>query len=98
METVLTDLNDKIKSEANLILNDKGISELLKLYGTPHLSGSYSLDLMTWRDLDIYLETNTITKEEFFLLGSKIAVALEPVKMSFRNEKIAKTFGLPKGL
>ena len=53
---------------------------------------------MTWRDLDIYLETETLTESCFFTLGSRIASALNPVRMSFRNERIAQTPGLPRGL
>ena len=53
---------------------------------------------MTWRDLDIYLETDHITETDFFFLGGKIATTLNPVKMSFRNETIAKTKGVQHGL
>jgi hypothetical protein len=53
---------------------------------------------MTWRDLDIYLETTSLFEEHFFELGGKIAAALAPLKMHFRNERIAKTKGLPEGL
>ncbi len=67
-------------------------------YGIPHITGSYSLRLMTWRDLDIYLENDDLNEKDFFLLGKEIVSLLKPIKMSFRNERIAKTEGLPVGL
>jgi hypothetical protein len=94
----LLQLNAAIKKEAGEILYEKGLLNILNLFGKPHISGSYALDLMTWRDLDIYLEADTISETEFFKLGGKICSAFNPVKMSFRNELIAKTKNLPKGL
>jgi hypothetical protein len=88
----------RIKEEADEILYQKGLMAIVKDYGIPHITGSYALELMTWRDLDIYLESPAITEADFFMLGRKIENALSPVKMSYRNEKIGKTEGLPCGL
>jgi hypothetical protein len=98
MTNTLLEQNQQIKKEADSILTGKGLFHLLTQYGTPHISGSYMLDLMTWRDLDIYLETDKINEQNFFKLGGEIASNLNPVKMSFRNETISKTHGLPYGL
>lgn len=91
-------LNAQIKKEADEILYAKGLLNRLCAYGTPHVSGSYALDLMTWRDLDVYLEVADTTRIDFFQLGAEICSVLAPVKMSYRNELIAKTKGLPAGL
>jgi hypothetical protein len=91
-------LNDLIKKEADNILTTQGLLPVLESYGVPHISGSYSLGLMTWRDLDIYLEVESISEASFFGLGGKIAERFHPVKMSFRNEVIGKAPGLPNGL
>src|SRR5690349_5135768 len=80
------------------MLYEKGLMNILTQFGKPHISGSYSLDLMTWRDLDIYLEVETISESSHFSLGEKITTAFHPVKMSFRNELLGKTKGLPSGL
>lgn len=98
MSVLLTELNKTIKKEANQILHEKKLFDILTAFGNPHLSGSYSLDLMTWRDLDIYLEVEEMTEEEFFWLGTKICKTLSPLRMHFRNEKLAKSEGLPNGL
>jgi hypothetical protein len=92
------DINSSIKKEADHILYEQGLLKLLEEFGEPKVSGSYSLDLMTWRDLDIYLVTANIKSIDFFKLGSGIHSLLNPIKMSFRNETIANTSGLPYGL
>lgn len=91
-------LNSLIKKEADEILFEKGLMDILRSFGTPRVSGSYALGLMTWRDLDIYLEVEDIAEVDFFKLGGEICTVFTPVKMSFRNEVIAKTKGLPAGL
>jgi len=66
-------LNLALISEANTLLYDYGLLEILEKYGTPNIHGSYSLNLMTWRDLDLYLENDEITVKTFFNLGLDIA-------------------------
>ena len=90
--------NELIKKEADEILSKKGLLSILNLFGTAHISGSYALNLMTWRDLDVYLEVENMSTTDFFLLGQKIEAIFNPIKMSFRNEIIANTKGLPHGL
>jgi hypothetical protein len=97
MSASLLELNSEIKKEADAMLYEKGLLALLRSFGTPHVSGSYALDLMTWRDLDIYLEMEDLKESSFFSLGGQLASLLIPVKMSFRNETVAKTPGLPQG-
>ena len=98
MSNILIETDELIRREADEILYQKGLLSLLKRYGTPYVSGSYVLQLMTWRDLDIYLEADEIVETSFFHLGGQIASALCPVKMHFRNERIGGTEGLPRGL
>jgi len=91
----LNELNQEILKEAEEILYGLELFDILKKYGNPIVSGSYLLKLMTWRDLDIYLETDSIGTEDFFSLGKVISTKLNPSKMSFRNELIGKTPHLP---
>jgi hypothetical protein len=70
---------------------------MLETYGLVHVSGSYALNLLVWRDLDIYLVTAGLPLSEFFHLGGQIADLLTPTRMHFRNERVAKTEGLPEG-
>jgi len=98
MSDDLTILNEQLRAEADDILDKKGLRKTLNRYGMVHVTGSYSLGLMTWRDLDIYLEDENLTEQKFFDLGKELVSLLYPVKMSFRNERIVKTKGLPVGL
>ncbi len=90
-------LDASLRREADGLLRDRGLLALLARYGTPHVTGSYALQLMAWRDLDLYLEATGLGLAEFFALGGEIASALCPVRMSFRNERVARTPGLPEG-
>ncbi|MEE8414617.1 MAG: hypothetical protein V3R96_08710 [Dehalococcoidales bacterium] len=94
----LEKLNSTIMGEANRILYDHGLLQLLGEYGNPVVTGSYVLELMTWRDLDIYIETDDMTETTFFRLGADITQRLKPSRMHYRNEFIAETPGLPLGL
>lgn len=93
----LEKLNLTLISEADKILHDYGLLQILNKYGNPIVHGSYALNLMTWRDLDIYLETNEMNEKKFFNLGGEIAVSLKPHRMHCRNEFIGKTPNLPVG-
>jgi hypothetical protein len=98
MNKPLCQLNRDIKAEADELLYAQGLFKILCSYGAPHISGSYSLDLMVWRDLDIYLQVDDLRDVDFFDLGRKINTLLSPVKMSFRNELIGQSKDLPSGL
>lgn len=97
MKNPLFDQNEKIKAEADIILSEKNLLGLLQKYGTPHVHGSYKLDLMTWRDLDIHLVSETITKQEFFTLGQEICVALNPTVMNFKDWRLMGDANNPDG-
>ena len=87
-----------IIEEATDLLENKGLRTILEKYGTVLPTGSYALDLMTWRDLDLYLISDRLLSADFFSLGAEINTLLNPVKMFFRNELLGKTKGLPIGL
>src|SRR5437762_2557294 len=90
--------SEAIQREAEELLETSGLRALLSRYGTPYVTGSYALRLMTWRDLDINLEADHLSVAEFFDLGGTIASMLGAIRMSFRNERIAQSEGLPRGL
>ena len=63
-----------LRAEADELLEEKGLRALLASCGTIHVSGSYALELMVWRDLDVYLATRQWTIDRHFQLGQRIAV------------------------
>jgi hypothetical protein len=98
MANDLSEIDRCIHAEADEILQTRGLRALLSNFGKVYTTGSYNLGLMTWRDLDLYLVKDGLTIAEFFDMGSRIAKLLSPTRMSFRNERIAQTEGLPQGL
>lgn len=94
----LNKMSNIISQEAKEIIYKKGLHEILNKYGVPVYHGSFELDLMTWRDLDIYLVNDNHTEIQHFGLGKEISLCLKPYKMSYRNEIIAKSEMLPRGL
>lgn len=98
MDKISPDINQMIKDEADIILYKEELFTLLSKYGVPYITGSYALNLMTWRDLDIYIQKENMNEAEFFQLGAEINKRYQPVKMSNRNERITQTKGLPFGL
>jgi hypothetical protein len=83
----LIDQDSALRAEADGLLTGTGLKDLLSRSGVFHIGGSYALRLMTWRDLDIYLEAPGITVAQFFALGTRIAELLEPWKMFFTNNR-----------
>jgi hypothetical protein len=76
-----------LRAEADTLLYTQGLHPLVSEYGTVHVSGSYALQLMTWRDLDLYLEAPHLTLEQFFELGSRVASQFAAWKMFFTNHR-----------
>ncbi len=93
----LEELNSTIKSEADGILYENGLMHVLNKFGKALVSGSYFLELMTWRDLDIYLANDEMDVNSFFELGKELALCIKPSKMNYRNELIGHTEHLPLG-
>ena len=79
----LTEQDEALRREADALL--ARILPILRDFGTPHVSGSYSLQLMTWRDLDIYLEMTPPDAVAFLELGRRLGETLHPRKMSFTD-------------
>jgi hypothetical protein len=63
MSLHLLEQNRKIRQEADKLQHENKLLEILSQFGRPHISGSYELDLMTWRDLDIYLQSEGIDEK-----------------------------------
>jgi hypothetical protein len=94
---MLQTLHEELRSEANRLL-DSGLRRILNDYGDVHLAGSYDLGLMVWRDLDIHIVQPAFDTGTFFELGRRIAELLKPHRMHYRDETLAATPGLPRGL
>jgi hypothetical protein len=79
-----------LKLEADLYLYKKGLFDLLSKYGKPLITGSYALNLMTARDLDIYLESKHTTIEDIYKLTIEIMSCFNPVWFEAKRERTSK--------
>ena len=93
----LNEQDRQLRAEADQLLNNR-LLKILGRFGQVHITGSYALKLMTWRDLDIYVENENISVEDFFELGKQLASNLTPRKMSFKNTRTFIQENEPIGL
>ena len=88
-----------LRNEAGNLLNHEGLLPLLKSFGTTRVIGSYTLDTMTWRDIDIsMILPDEQDVELFFEIGRRIATKFEITKMSYSNHFIRNFPGFDHGL
>lgn len=86
--------------EAQDFLERKKIEEILSLHGKIHYTGSYALDMMCWKDIDIVLEVSNIedSKIHFHNIIGQLLELPDIMDIHFidgMNFKIRP--GLPKG-
>lgn len=75
-----------LRNEASQLLNNEGLLTLLQSYGDTRVIGSYTLDTMTWRDIDISIKLPHERNVMFFFdIGESIARDFQVAKMSFSN-------------
>ena len=88
-----------LRKEASKLLNDEGLLSLLQDFGETRVIGSYTLDTMTWRDIDISIKLPDAKDVLlFFKIGKKIAKKYQITKMSFSNHFIRNFPGFDHGL
>lgn len=70
--------NEERKNVANKILYEKGLWDKLCQIGTPHIIGSYKMDLMAWNDLDIDIENDQMSMDKLYDLTQFIIQNFRP--------------------
>jgi hypothetical protein len=88
-----------LHAEAEILLVHDGILALLQSFGPTAVIGSFALDLMTWRDLDVYVQLphdhDTAT---FFALGATLTHTYTTLKASYSNHFLRTVPGFAYGL
>lgn len=87
-----------IRAEADELLDYRGLRKLIEEYAPFHIVGSYTLELMVWRDLDIAMDAPDITISQFFELGERITESLSSWKMFFTDNRDNDPGRYPGGL
>ena len=88
----------QLRAEADELLESRGLRKLLEEYAPIQVVGSYALELMVWRDLDVLMDAPQITVDEFFDLGRRVTALLSPWKMFFTNTRDHEGTPYPWGL
>src|SRR6266481_9417509 len=77
--------NAQLRNEADLLIKECRLSELLSLYPNWFIGGSYSYDLMCWRDLDIYILDPEHDLKQCFDVAFEVTRRLSANKSRFTN-------------
>jgi len=77
--------NDQLKIEADRIIQQAGLPELFNAYARWFVGGSYSYDLMCWRDLDLYVLDPEHDLKRCFDIGYEVTKRLAAKKARFTN-------------
>ena len=94
----LIEQENQLRKEADVILYDKQIKSILANYGKVQVQGSYYLQLMTWRDLDFYVQNDEISINDCFDLAKELATVLNPFKLSYKNNVLQSVRNEPDGI
>lgn len=76
------------KKDADRILYEFGLFEKLREFGSPHIIGSYRMNMMAWNDLDIDIENDNMSLEKLYRLSSFIMTRFLPVWYEAKEELI----------
>ncbi len=90
--------NAELKREADLLIDRCGLAELLAAYRGWFVGGSYSYDLMCWRDLDIYILDPTYDLRRCFDVAYELTRRLPAYKSRFTNSIGGEPSGLYWGI
>jgi hypothetical protein len=82
-----------LRQEADVVLREIGLRDILSPYGRIVPSGSYVLDIMMYPDIDFYISKLPVV--ELFEIGSQLARCELVYQVVFEKSRVA---GLPGGL
>lgn len=71
-----------IKDKADEFINKSGIIEILQKYGKVYIVGSYTMDVMTWNDLDIYLDRCDFRHHKYCEILAELVRVLSPIRFN----------------
>ena len=88
-----------LRMEAEQLLRERGIDDILRDYGTVFHTGSYHLDLMAWRDIDItmVLEPDPHSLDQFFAMGTRLVHVEGVFRANFMDTRRRPKKDLPAG-
>lgn len=76
-----------IRRNADRILYEYGLLDMLRAVGTPHIVGSYPMDMMAWNDLDIDVENEGMSLPKLYCLTGQILETFRPSWYEAKEER-----------
>ena len=93
-----TTLNSQLKSEIDSILAKFSLNEILNSHGKVLVTGSYTYDLMAWRDYDLVVQLNNYNMSEVYALVEEMGIRLNPDKFRILNNLKKIESNRPEGV
>jgi len=69
-----------MRAQAEKLLEMTELIEILSAYGEVFVTGSCRMDMMCWRDLDLYIEDSPKLRENWLTLAGEVLRALQPYR------------------
>src|SRR3954468_6024179 len=88
----------QIRKEAGTMLHGQGLLTTAQQFGETFVGGSYFLDLMVWRDLDVYIKAPDVSIADFFALGVEVTERFDAWKSFFTDNRARDPGGLYWGI
>lgn len=92
----ILDKSRLVKEEADFLLHKYNLVKILQQYGNVRFTGSYELDLMLKKDIDISLVNDNLSVEKFTELGKELIDKLETPSVYYRNTRITPVENRPE--
>lgn len=92
-------INQQLKKEADNFMYELGLMTILKEYTQEDkisISGSYMLDTMAWRDIDLYIDIDGISQEMVYEMMYQFMGKFRPVWYESKDSSKEES-GCPKG-
>lgn len=80
-----------MKQEADNKLSETKILEALSNYGEAYITGSYALDLMVRKEMDVNIALDKPTNETVIEILDDVMRLLSPISLDYRNRTLPET-------
>ena len=77
-----------VYEKADALMYNHGLLNLLQKYGDVYIVGSYRMGIMTWNDIDLYMDKSSLNAHNYYSLTADIVKEMMP--SLFNGEKNIK--------
>lgn len=73
-------MGDLIQEKADTFLKESGLMDILQKYGKVTIVGSYKMKVMSWNDLDFYIDIDSFDYKKYHDMAIEIISIFHPVR------------------